>query len=248
MSKKIVAGNWKMNLSRDEAIGLAESLNNMEIPEDVEVCVFPSLPIVDAVSNIISDNIIIGVQNFSSEDKGAFTGESSIAQVRSVGASIGLIGHSERRMLFNESNDFLKKKVNKAIGDEFRFIFCCGEPLEIRKSNTEKAYVKQQLEDSLFHLEKGDIMNRIIAYEPIWAIGTGMTASADQAEEMHGSIRRWLAERYDNEVSESVTILYGGSCNAGNANEIFSQSNVDGGLIGGAALNADTFNAIINAY
>ena len=161
---------------------------------------------------------------------------------------IGLIGHSERRMLFQEDHAQLKRKVDRALQADFEFIFCCGEPLEVRENGQQLDYVKVQLEESLFHLTAEQMKGRIIAYEPVWAIGTGKTASSDQAEGMHASIRSWLTEKYGQEIAESVSILYGGSCNPKNAAELFACKNVDGGLIGGASLNADDFCSIISSF
>lgn len=249
MARKIVAGNWKMNLIRQEAISLLDELQkNCSFSADVDIMLFaPALFTADLRTKAFS-TIQIGVQNFHPEDSGAFTGEIALAQAKSCGATIGLIGHSERRGLFGENHDFLKRKVNAAVGADFDFIFCCGEPLEVRDSGEELNYVRRQLNESLFHLDAEQMKGKIIAYEPVWAIGTGRTASSEQAEAMHCSIREWLTEIYNSEISDSVSILYGGSCNAGNAKELFACPNVDGGLIGGASLKADSFCPIINAF
>lgn len=248
MARKIVAGNWKMYLSLDEGKDLVSDILKENLPADVEVMVFPCLLYVRRLVSRSADRIAIGVQNFNAHEKGAYTGEVSLPQVKSAGASVGLIGHSERRALFNESNADLKLKVDAAIQADFDFIFCCGEPLEIREAGTEFSYVKNQLEESLFHLSADQIWNAIIAYEPVWAIGTGKTATSAQAEEMHAEIRSWIEEAYSEEVAESVSILYGGSCNAINARELFACPNVDGGLIGGASLKSKSFLPIINAF
>ncbi|MFT5778976.1 MAG: triosephosphate isomerase, partial [Crocinitomicaceae bacterium] len=171
-----------------------------------------------------------------------------IAQVKSVGGSIGLIGHSERRAIFGEDHTLLKDKVDAAMTNEFDFVFCCGEPLEVREAGLESAYVRRQLYDSLFHLNSKEMKGRVIAYEPVWAIGTGKTATTEQAESMHAEIRELLAQRYDHETAQSVSILYGGSCKPENAKELFACPNVDGGLIGGAALKSESFCAIINSF
>lgn len=248
MPQKIVAGNWKMNLNRNQALELATAVINHTIPEDVRVMLFPSSIFASEVASIAGSKADVGVQNFFYETQGAFTGEIAIEQVLSAGATIGLVGHSERRGLFSESDELLKSKVDAALANGLEFIFCCGEPIEIREANAEMAYVKSQLEASLFHLTKEQMQGRVIAYEPIWAIGTGRTASSDQAEEMHSAIRSWLVEKYDLETAQSVSILYGGSCNQNNAQELFSRPNVDGGLIGGAALDATAFGAIIDSF
>ncbi len=248
MAQKIVAGNWKMNLSSNEAIELITKLNQKTLPEDVRTIVFPSFLYAHSIAKFANHNIQVGVQNFSENENGAYTGEVSIEQLLSVNINIGLIGHSERRIYYHENHEQLKNKVSQAIKKDFDFIFCCGEPLEVREKGEELSFVKKQLDDSLFHLSKEQMKNRIIAYEPVWAIGTGRTASSMQAEEMHKNIRKWITEKYDNETAESVSILYGGSCKPSNAKELFACQNVDGGLIGGAALNSKDFNDIILSY
>ena len=190
----------------------------------------------------------LGVQNFSQNTDGAYTGEISISQVESVGGTVGLIGHSERRAYHAESSELLKSKVDHAVANNFDFIFCCGEPLSVRESGGELAFVKKQLQESLFHLTANQIDGGVIAYEPVWAIGTGVTASVEQAEDMHKNIRSWLVEVYGTAVANNISILYGGSCKPSNAKELFSCPNVDGGLIGGASLKATDFSAIIQSY
>ncbi|NRA10373.1 MAG: triose-phosphate isomerase [Crocinitomicaceae bacterium] len=246
MAQKIVVGNWKMNLELNEAKELIQGIKNTQ--DDVRVIVFPSSVFINAVSEGKNEGVEVGAQNFHTEPKGAFTGELSISQLRSSGATVGLIGHSERRAYFSEGNELLKMKVDTAMANNFDFIFCCGEPLMIREAGKELEFVKMQLEESLLHLTKEQMMGKVIAYEPVWAIGTGVTASFDQAESMHRSIRTWIHERYDAETANNVSILYGGSCNQANANELFSCPNVDGGLIGGASLKADSFCTIIDSY
>ena len=247
MADKIIAGNWKMNLTATDAMQLVKDLNTYNTPADVRVLVFPS-SLYTGIASAFSKNVEVGVQNFSEYSNGAYTGENSIAQSISVGATIGLIGHSERRAYFKEDSDTLKAKVSKAVEENFEFIFCCGEPLFIREEGAELEFVRQQLEDSLFHLSAEQMKNRIIAYEPVWALGTGKTASSEQAEDMHRNIRSWLTEKYNDDVANSVSILYGGSCKPSNAKELFSCPNVDGGLIGGASLNAEDFSALINSF
>lgn len=247
MAQKIVAGNWKMNLTREEALALVRMVNKCPKPGDVNVMMFaPSIFVSEIAQE--ANGIAIGVQNFYHEAKGAFTGELSIPQINSVGGSIGLVGHSERRAIFGESDEDLKRKVDAAVAANFPYIFCCGEPLEVREAGNHAAFVKAQLHASLFHLPTDTMKNAIVAYEPVWAIGTGKTATTEQAEEMHADIRSWIAEAYDQETADSVSILYGGSCNENNAKELFSCPNVDGGLIGGASLNADSFCAIIDSF
>ena len=249
MRKKIVAGNWKMNLMNQEAILLFNTISSkLDKASIANVIVFPPSLFVHQLANSGDGKIAVGVQNFYPKDKGAFTGEISVSQVKDSGATSVLIGHSERRAYFNETHQFLKEKVDSAIEYELEVIFCCGEPLEIRENNSEMSYVKKQLEESLFHLD-GDIIKKcVIAYEPVWAIGTGKTATIAQAEEMHAAIRFWLTEKYNSEIAQSISILYGGSCNSSNAKELFSCPNVDGGLIGGAALDAESFLQIINSF
>lgn len=248
MAQKIVAGNWKMNLTLHEGVKLVNGIENIIDDTDVRIIVFTPSIYAHSISQLNKMNTEVGVQNFHQNESGAFTGEIAIPQVKSIGVNLGLIGHSERRMVFNEDHSILKAKVDAAINHNFEFIFCCGEPLEIRESNQEFEYVKNQLEESLFHLTDKQIKGKIIAYEPVWAIGTGKTASSSQAEEMHLAIRTWITEKYNEEIAESISILYGGSCNPQNAGELFSCANVDGGLIGGASLKANDFCEIINAY
>lgn len=247
MAQKIVAGNWKMNLNLDEAKELVQRVKENNNTENVTVMMFPpALYVADVAKE--AGNIKVGTQNFYFEEKGAFTGEVSINQIRSVGAQTALIGHSERRAIFGETDDFLKQKVDAAVAANFDFIFCCGEPLEVREAGNENAFVKAQLEAAMFHLTKEAMQNSVIAYEPVWAIGTGRTASSEQAEEMHAAIRSWIIEKYDAETAGKVSILYGGSCNENNAKELFSCPNVDGGLIGGASLKANAFCTIIDSF
>lgn len=248
MRKRIVAGNWKMNLLSEEAIKLANEINDEAASiNDVEVMIFPpSLFVSEIVKN--TNNIGTGVQNFYPLESGAFTGENSIVQIKDAGATWALIGHSERRSIFGETEVLLKDKVDAAIKHDIGIVFCCGEPLEIREIGEENEYVKKQLKDSLFHLTSEEIERCVIAYEPVWAIGTGRTATSQQAEDMHREIRSWIAEVYGKETAEQISILYGGSCNASNASELFACPNVDGGLIGGASLRTDTFMAIVKSF
>lgn len=247
MRRRIVAGNWKMNLVADEAIELITAIENADQPNGVELMVFPTSLFISQVAQK-TDKVVVGVQNLYHEASGAFTGEQSISQAKSVGAECTLIGHSERRELFNETNSLLKKKVDACVSNNLNFIFCCGEPLNIRKTGREADFVKQQLEESLFHLTKDKMKSVVIAYEPIWAIGKGETATSDQAESMHADIRSWIAEKYDEDTANNVAILYGGSCKPDNAKELFGCPNVDGGLIGGASLKAESFLAIAKAF
>ena len=248
MRKKIVAGNWKMNLEFQEAAELLEKLGDQKNDfGDVEVVVFPSTLYLSNFAFVLDERFKLGAQNVHSSNSGAFTGEISATQLHSIGVEAALIGHSERRLHFEESHEFLKQKVDNTLEAGLTVFFCCGEPLEVRESGQEKTFVKKQLEDSLFHLADERIEKVVIAYEPVWAIGTGRTATIDQAEEMHAAIRSWLSERYSENLAEKISIIYGGSCNQNNAKELFACPNVDGGLIGGASLIAESFIEIIKA-
>lgn len=247
--KYIVAGNWKMNKTYEEGLSLAQEVNK-GMPDGVSIAIMGTPAIhLDAVGTLVREhhNLFTAAQNCHQEEKGAYTGEISAAMVKSVGANYVILGHSERRQYFAESNELLTQKVNKALEHDLSPIFCCGEGLTIRKAGTHIAFVCEQLEASLFHLSQEDFKKIIIAYEPIWAIGTGMTASAAEAEEMHTAIRDLIANQYGKETANDLTILYGGSCKPSNADELFANPNVDGGLIGGASLNAPDFLALITA-
>ena len=249
MRKKIVAGNWKMNLNSQEAKALAVELSKSENkPEHAELMIFPPSLYLGSLASHGEGHLKIGAQNFYPAEKGAFTGEVSITQLSSVGVNTVLIGHSERRAYFGEHDDFLKEKVDIAVEKGFHVIFCCGEPLSIREENSEEDFVKNQLINALFHLSIEDIQKVTIAYEPVWAIGTGLTATNEQAEDMHAFIRKCISEVYSLEIANIIPILYGGSCNASNARELFACPNVDGGLIGGASLEASTFLQIANSF
>lgn len=247
MRRKIVAGNWKMNLDWNEANELFQSLKAIQ-NEQVEVIVFPSSLYLSAFASGKGTTLKIGAQNAYPKKNGAYTGEIAFSQLKSIGVSHVLIGHSERREYFSESNEFLKEKIDMCLENEITPVFCCGESLPVREKNEEISFVTRQIEESLFHLSAEDLKKCVIAYEPIWAIGTGLTATSEQAEQMHQNIRQYIAEKYRNETAEHISILYGGSCNEKNANELFSCPNVDGGLVGGASLKADSFTQIINAF
>jgi triosephosphate isomerase len=252
MRKKIVAGNWKMNMTIAAGQQLVNDViaetSNLASHQHVVFC--PPFTHLTSLSNAVSSQaqIHLGAQNCHPKASGAFTGEIAISMLQEVGVSHVIIGHSERRQYFGESNGFLKEKVDALIAADMRILFCCGESLDIREANTQNDFVATQLKESLFHLSAEQLAKHIvIAYEPIWAIGTGVTASTAQAQEMHAFIRSLLASTYSNEVAQSISILYGGSCNAANAAELFACEDVDGGLIGGAALKAETFLPIIAA-
>lgn len=247
MRQKIVAGNWKMNLTKSESIALLKEINTGNQAENVLTIVFPPAVYLNALSELDSE-CALGAQNFHPAEKGAFTGENSVTQVQDAGATYVLVGHSERRMYFNEDADFLKDKVDAALAHGLNVIFCCGEPLSIRELENQNDFVLKQLEESVFHLPASMFKKLVIAYEPIWAIGTGKTASTAQAESMHAAIRKMITTKYDQEIANQVSILYGGSCNGSNANELFACENVDGGLIGGASLKTADFLTIANSF
>jgi len=248
MRKIIVAGNWKMNLDYEEAKAhYATIVEGAQHTDRLnKVLLFPPYPYLLPLSQIAQKDFIhLGAQNIASESGGAYTGEVSTSMIKSLGINYTLIGHSERRIYFNENDELLKKKVNLALENELIPIFCCGESLEERKSDRQEEIIEKQLSNSLFHLKESQVSELILAYEPVWAIGTGETATALQAEEMHTFIRNLITEKYGFSTGESMHILYGGSCNSANSVELFGMENVDGGLIGGASLNADEFLQII---
>ena len=251
MRKKIVAGNWKMNLKREEGLALvSEVLSKLPKDKNTEVVFAPSFLYLHKIAKMCNDfdSVFLAAQNCSKEEKGAFTGEVSAEMISSSKGDYVLIGHSERREFFKETNGDLAQKVNRALANNLKVIFCCGEILEQREKGVHFDWIKQQLLEGIFHLDSTDFENIIIAYEPIWAIGTGETATSAQAQEMHDFIRTILNEKYGSEIAENISILYGGSCNSSNAKELFSQKDIDGGLIGGASLKADDFLAIINSF
>lgn len=252
MRKKIVAGNWKMNKNFEEAGILTAELMGMvedEVKGNVRVVLCVPFPYLVPIKNQLGKNtrIDVGAQNCSEHEAGAYTGEVSAAMLRSIGTPYVILGHSERRQYFKEDAELLAKKVDIALKYGLTPIFCCGEPLEVREKNQHEKLVKQQVEEALFHLDADAIGKVVIAYEPVWAIGTGKTASAQQAQDMHAVIRGHLASKYDSSVSDTISILYGGSVNAGNAKELFNCSDVDGGLVGGASLKSREFAEIIKA-
>lgn len=247
MRQKIVAGNWKMNLSKSASIELLNAINSGHQAENVQLIVFPPSVYLSSLSELKS-NCTLGAQNFHPAENGAFTGENSVTQIQEAGAKYALVGHSERRMYFNEDAEFLKDKVDAALAHDLKVIFCCGEPLSIRELENQNDFVYKQLEESVFHLSATQFKKLVIAYEPIWAIGTGKTASTAQAEDMHAAIREMIASKYNSETAAQISILYGGSCNASNANELFACENVDGGLIGGASLKSADFLTIANSF
>ena len=253
MRKKIVAGNWKMNNSLQEGIRLSLEIVKMvkdEVKDDVTVILAPPFIHLTEVEKLVSgsEKVFTAAQNCSDKPSGAFTGEVSASMIESAGASYMIIGHSERRGHFSETNTQLANKVDIALENELIPIFCCGEPLEIRQNNQHFEFVANQLTESLSHLTHDQFSKIIIAYEPIWAIGTGETATSEQAQEMHAFLRNHLGGKFGGELANSSSILYGGSCKPSNAVELFACPDVDGGLIGGASLNARDFIDIVKSF
>jgi triosephosphate isomerase (TIM) len=253
MRKNIVAGNWKMNNTIDEGKVLASEVVNMvndEVSDEVTVVLGAPFVLLPSVVRLTSgaEKVFTAAQNCSDHAAGAYTGEVSVAMLKSVGVEYVLIGHSERRQYFNETNKQLAEKVDLALSAGLLPIFCCGEPLEIREHGSFFDYVCNQLTESLFHLTQQSISSLILAYEPIWAIGTGKTATSQQAQEMHAQIRSHIASQYGDEIANGISILYGGSCKPDNARELFANSDVDGGLIGGASLKSRDFVDIIKSF
>ena len=247
MRSKIVAGNWKMNKNLDETRALIAELVQ-KLPEtSAEVMVAPTfVNLSEAVKSVAGSSVEVVAQNMHFEESGAFTGEIAPGMLKNIGVNTVILGHSERRAYFGETDALLKKKADTALAQDMRMIFCFGEELEDRKAGKHFDVVESQLKNALFHLPNEAWKHIVLAYEPVWAIGTGETASPEQAQEMHAFIRKPLAGTFGAEIAEEVTILYGGSVKPGNAAEIFSKPDVDGGLIGGAALKADDFIGIIN--
>jgi triosephosphate isomerase len=251
MRRKIVAGNWKMNMSFPEAeeliAGIADKLETMDIfHQDVILC--PPYVYLEMATDIAEDSVFsVGAQNMNENDSGAYTGEISGPMLNSMDVEYCIIGHSERRKQYGEDHLSLAKKLDAAIRNNIRPIFCCGEVLEEREAGHHFEVVKRQLEESLFHLDAEQFEQVVIAYEPVWAIGTGVNATPLQAQEMHSYIRKQIALKYGENQASETSILYGGSCNSSNAHELFAQADVDGGLIGGASLKADEFLKIVTS-
>ena len=251
MRKKIVAGNWKMNLNLQDGVALAKEINEALVADKPNCEVIICTPFIHlaSVAQVLDQNVVaLGAENCADKVKGAYTGEVSAEMVKSTGAQYVILGHSERREYYHETAEILKEKVDLALANGLKILFCCGETLEERQAEKQNEVVKAELEGSVFHLDAEAWKNIVIAYEPIWAIGTGMTATSDQAEEMLAYIRSIVAEKYGKEAAEDTSILYGGSCKASNAPELFSKPNIDGGLIGGASLKCADFKGIIDAW
>ncbi|WP_412561438.1 triose-phosphate isomerase [Winogradskyella sp. MIT101101] len=249
MRKHIVAGNWKMNNQLSETKALITDLKQQTQTSDAEVMIAPTFTnLWHAFEALRQEDIEVIAQNMHFAENGAYTGEVSASMLKSVGIQTVILGHSERRAYFNETDESLAKKVDAALNNEMRVIFCFGEELADRKAGKEEAVVESQIKNVLFHLGADAFKNIVLAYEPVWAIGTGETATPEQAQDMHAFIRKTLSNKYGNDVANSVSILYGGSVKPNNAKEIFSKPDVDGGLIGGASLKAEDFYAIVNAF
>lgn len=248
--QQIAAGNWKMNTTPKAGVRLASAIAKRKRPEDVLVIMASPFTHLAAVSEAIkgAPNVKLAAQNCHQSESGAYTGEISVDMLKSVGVSYVILGHSERRQYFKESNELLAAKVNTVLTKKLKPIFCCGEELKVREAKRHVRYVKKQLKEGLFHLSAKEIVKVVIAYEPIWAIGTGVTASPEQAQEMHAEIRQLLAKQYNQKVADSISILYGGSVKPANANVLFGQADVDGGLVGGASLKATDFVQIIKSF
>lgn len=249
MRKKIVAGNWKMNKDLQGTANLVAEINRfITRPALCDIIIFPPFPFISAVSAAFNGSgKYVGAQNISDKESGAFTGEVSASMIKSVGATYTLIGHSERRNYFNETNEILIAKVELALKNGLTPVFCVGEKLEERNNVRHFEIIDKQLKETIFNLDELNFSKCVVAYEPVWAIGTGVTATKEQAEEMHAFIRNLITEKFNPSTANAIRILYGGSCNAKNASELFSMPNIDGGLIGGASLVAEDFSKIIYA-
>ena len=252
MRKNIVAGNWKMNENLQEGIALAKEVSELvekAAPKNVEVVLgIPFIHLTEVNKTVNKANVKVSAQNCAKEVSGAYTGEVSASMIKSTGCEYVILGHSERRAYYGETNETLVEKVNRTLENDMDVIFCIGEVLEERESGNHFDVVKSQLENGVFHLSADAFKHIVLAYEPVWAIGTGVTASSDQAQEIHAFIRKTLVEKYGEEVAENTSILYGGSCKPSNAKELFANKDVDGGLIGGASLKAEDFLGIITAF
>jgi triosephosphate isomerase len=253
MRKKIVAGNWKMNLDYNEGLSLFSELINMindEVTGKQEAVVYSPFIHLHSLAHLAKGypKISLGAQNAHQAESGAYTGEISAKMIKSVGAEYVILGHSERRQYFGEDNALLAKKTDTVLNNGLKPIFCIGETLDQREANTHFEVIKKQLEEGVFHLDEEQFGNLVIAYEPVWAIGTGKTASAAQAQEIHAFIRIEIAAKYNQGLANNTTILYGGSCNPKNAPELFAQPDIDGGLIGGASLKSRDFLDIVKVF
>ena len=249
MRKQIVAGNWKMNNDYvDSELFVSKLLKELKHTTTEVVIAPPFTSLLTSSNSVKGSQVIVAAQNMHFAENGAYTGEISAGMLKSVGVKTVILGHSERRAYFNETDSILAKKIDTALAHNMRAIFCFGEELEDRKSGNEEAIVEAQIKNALFHLPATAWEHIVLAYEPVWAIGTGETASPEQAQDMHAFIRKTIADHYSADLADQVSILYGGSVKPANAKEIFSKPDVDGGLIGGASLDVEQFTAIINAF
>ncbi len=248
--KKIVAGNWKMNKTLPEGEQLIREILENESPGDVEVVIAPPAMLLEMAKRLTADKarFRVGAQNCHHEERGAYTGELAAEALASVGVDYVIVGHSERRQYFHETDALIAQKITRVLAHGMAPIYCCGEMLAERQAGTHFQVATQQLKEALFHLDAEDFKKISVAYEPVWAIGTGLTASPEQAQEMHHTLRKTIEGRYGAEIAASTSILYGGSCNPANARSLFSLPDVDGGLIGGASLKAKDFAAICNSF
>ncbi len=250
MRKNIAAGNWKMNLSYSDAKALATDLSKVDVPAGTDVILGVPHPYLAQINEIVgtANSVSVAAQNCHEKEKGAYTGEVSTGMLDSIGVKTVILGHSERREYQKESDALLSEKVKVALAAGFRVIFCCGETLTTREAAAHFDYVGGQIKNSLFDLKNEDWKNIVIAYEPIWAIGTGVTASPEQAQEMHAHIRKLISDGFGTEIAEATSILYGGSVKPANAKELFAKKDIDGGLVGGASLKAADFEQIIKSF
>jgi triosephosphate isomerase len=250
MRKKIIAGNWKMNKNMEEGLALTSEIVNMikdEYNGSASVILFPPFIHLSAVSKHVGGKVSCGAQNCHQENSGAYTGEISASMIAYCGCEYVIIGHSERRQYFNETNELLAKKINAVLAHQLKAVYCCGETLKEREANIHFDVLRKQVSEGLFHLTKEQLANIIIAYEPVWAIGTGKTATTAQAQEVHAFIRNLIREQYDAATADNMTIQYGGSVKADNAVELFSAPDIDGALVGGASLQSRSFVDIVKA-
>lgn len=248
MRRPLIAGNWKMNLNRSDAVALAKSLADAKTADDVDVLVCPSNVYLDAVSGAVSgSNVALGAQDVYFEASGAFTGETSTDMLSDIGCSHVILGHSERRNVIGESDELINKKIKAVLAAGLTPVLCVGELLEEREAGKTMDVVTAQFDGSLADIDEADVRKTVIAYEPVWAIGTGKTASPEQAQEVHADLRKLLADRYNQQTADAVRILYGGSVKPDNAAMLMSQPDIDGALVGGASLKPDSFTAIIDA-
>ena len=253
MRKHIVAGNWKMNKTFNEADELVsdiiEKLESIDLDRNTQIILCPPFPYLEMVSDYSDDSyFLVGAQNVSDQESGAYTGEVSAAMLESLELDFCIVGHSERRAYYHETNELVAAKVNQLLKHHLKPIVCVGEVLEEREAGKQFEVVEKQVREGLFHLSATDFADIIIAYEPVWAIGTGKTATPEQAQEMHAHIRQLIEKQYGKAVADETSILYGGSCKPSNAKELFANPDVDGGLIGGASLKADDFIGIATAF